>query len=109
LNDNNHGRIFVRKPPDGKAFYTLGAFSRETGISHHFISFNSARNALHATGDWIKEDLITDIPNSYPPGDSMPFSTQDHDGVVLFVLYPRSSLCILSLGLINSCLLKCNY
>jgi hypothetical protein len=88
LNDNNHGRIFIRKSPDNNAFYTLGAFSRESGISHHFISFNEARNALHAKGKWIKEEMTTDFPNQYPPADSLPFSTQDHNGVIFYVLYP---------------------
>jgi len=88
LKDNNHGRIFTRKSPDGKAYYTLGAFSRETGISHHFVSFNSARDAMHETGDWKKESQINDIPNVYPPDDTLSFSTQDHNGTAIFVMYP---------------------
>jgi len=90
--NNNHGRIFTRKSNIGNAFYTLGAFSREKGISHNFISFNSARNALHPIGNWVNEGINTNIPNIYPPGSFSGFSTQDHDGVFVFVLYPRSGV-----------------
>jgi len=88
VSDNNHGRIFTNKDNTGNAFYTLGAFSREKGISHKFISFNVARNALHPTGNWVYEGMSITIPNIYQTGVQNGFSTKDHDGVFIFVLYP---------------------
>ena len=86
--DNNHGRIFTKRDNTGNAFYTLGAFSREKGISHKFISFNAARNALHPSGSWVYDGMNKTIPNIYQPGVQSDFSTKDHDGVYIFVLYP---------------------
>lgn len=88
LVNNNHGRIFTQIDNTGNAFYTLAAFSREKGISHNFISFNDARNALHQKGDWIVDNTVEFLPNIYLPGVNHNFSTKDHDGVSLFVLYP---------------------
>lgn len=88
LVNNNHGRIFIGNSTTGNAFYTLGAFSREKGISHNFISFNSARDALNLSGKWVIEGIETNIPNIHPPGSYSGFSTKDHDRVLVFVLYP---------------------
>ena len=85
---NNHGRIFTRRSSDDMAWYTIASFSRETGTFHKFVSFNEARDALQPIGNWVLEDLNTSWPNILPTGTFSDFSTKDHDGVAIFVLYP---------------------
>lgn len=43
--DNNHGRIFGARYHNGY-YYVLGAFSREKGVTHAFINFNTARDKV---------------------------------------------------------------
>lgn len=45
--DNNHGRIFGPYWT-GKMYVFIAAFSRETGTTHNYVSFNQARNDLAA-------------------------------------------------------------
>lgn len=86
--DNNHGRTFSGTSISGNAYYTLGAFSREKGISHNFASFNGARNKLLQKGNWVDEGKDNTIKNIYHKGTINGFSTKDHDGASIFVLYP---------------------
>jgi hypothetical protein len=100
--DNNHGRVFpawlLRDDSGATAYITVGAFSRESGILHRFLGFNSARDALCVQPPW-RELERTHIGNEFPltnagsaeanaSGHGLPYSTGDHDGLRMFYLRP---------------------
>lgn len=86
--ENNHGRLFTASSASGGAFYSLISLSRETAVTHHFVSFKSARESLKAQKSWQLEQVLTNIANAYPPGSNEHFSTKDHDAISVFVKYP---------------------
>ena len=87
---NNHGRVFptFQGTSDGgtPAFFTLGAFSRETDFEsgHDFVNFRVARNVLsHPTCrpvGWTYRGL-EDFPNTV---DDPGWTTADHNGTAVF-------------------------
>lgn len=92
--ENNHGRIFptyrVNSNKISPVFITLGAFSREGewyGLTgHDLISFNQARDALSANGDWEAEALKLNIGNQYKAELEKDYCTLDHNGTQIFTL-----------------------
>lgn len=92
IEDNNHGRIFSAfLPPDGalRVYLTTGAFSREEGVSHHYISFNQARDALtqeDCNDNWQDLGVENDWGNII---NNANYTTRDHTGVRVFALYDK--------------------
>lgn len=99
--DNNHGRIFGPYYFKG-AYVFVGAFSREAGGSHNFISFNMARDAfaysLNRTTQYklYTPDLSPDIEisaNGHTTNldnkiDLDTYTTADHDGQAVVLVRP---------------------
>ncbi|MCK4527037.1 T9SS type A sorting domain-containing protein [candidate division WOR-3 bacterium] len=81
---NNHGRMFgPRKKED--VYYWIGAFSRESGTFHHYISFNTARNTLANNLNSytsFKKGESKYLGNKYNTSTD---TTGDHDGYAILI------------------------
>ncbi|MCD4791847.1 MAG: hypothetical protein K8R54_01340 [Bacteroidales bacterium] len=65
--DNNHGRIFGPVKV-GDYWITLGAFSREKGISHDFINFYEARNKAAGYSSYFPSSQSVYSGNTWEDG-----------------------------------------
>ncbi len=86
---NNHARVFTGHRLSSQkqvVHLSTGAFSREDGPVHHYISFNEARNALRPLGGWKLAEEELDLGNRIWHSQC---TTMDHTGARVFVLHPQ--------------------
>jgi len=98
--ENNHGRVFIsgniNTGNHQQVYYSSGSFSRETSMDHYFISFNQSRDKLTLSANWVEEGKVV-LKNVYNKCKELKirkemgyaYSTIDHDGSRVFVLYPE--------------------
>ena len=84
LKRNNHGRLFGPHLKDG-TFYFTGAFSREKGFTHGFISFNKGRDDLIAKFDDGGKYKFVKYVNLDNKIENEAISTADHDGKAVLI------------------------
>ena len=94
----NHGRVFGSHQgvaTSGTAFFTMGAFSRESSAStgHAYESFNDARvRVAEGIVDHRPPDDWVVVPQFWHPGNEIgtgtEFYTHNHNGVQIIVRYP---------------------
>lgn len=86
LVENNHGRVFISNQvkinSDKSIFISTAAFSIETK-EHLYLSFKKAKSDFLPNNDWKLITESYDLNNSYF---DLLHSTDDHDGVKIFIL-----------------------
>jgi len=77
--ENSHGRFFGPAEKNGCYFY-CGAVSKETGFTHKYISFSSARNKFSEMLGKVSGVSILGLVEMDNLLDDDIYSTDDHDG-----------------------------